>query len=64
MHKDVLKLEESRNIYTMSRNWVRLIQCAKKHNTGLLPMIVGLDSNEHYNFYYLDNGDRIDDSRE
>ena len=62
MHKDAIKVQETIQSPTLvvKRNYPHLVKCMNDNITGITPMIIGIDSNEYYNFYYLDNGDRID----
>jgi len=65
MHKDALKVEGVIQSPTLvsKKDYHILAKCVDENTTGVSPMIIGIDSNEYYNFYYLNNGDRVDISR-
>ena len=59
IHKDALRVNEvieSSDIISPSLK-DKMLELVDSSN---MPTIIGIDSNEHYLFYYLSNGDRID----
>ena len=42
------------------KDYHELAKCIDENTTGITPNLIGLDSSDYYNFYYLDNGDKVD----